>query len=154
MEETSGNWYQVRYRGRIGWVSADYVCRGNLSRTPQSNSRNKTRLTMYTVIGVGPTVYKTKTVYVSATRPVSDIVGKLLKEGIVPERVGLIGYKVTVRNRIATINFITNRLGLGTLTTSEGEELYGSLNKTLTENSQLNIDKVVIFEDGINPQDL
>ena len=29
---SSGNWYKVRYRGRIGWVSGDYVCRGNSSR--------------------------------------------------------------------------------------------------------------------------
>ena len=93
-------------------------------------------------------MYKAKTVYVSATRPVRDIVGKLLKEGIVPERVGLIGYKVTVRNRVATINFRTNRLGFGTLANGEWEALYGSLNKTLTENSQLNINKIVILHNG------
>ena len=30
---SSGNWYQVRYRGRIGWVSRDYVCRsGTIGR--------------------------------------------------------------------------------------------------------------------------
>ena len=25
---SSGNWYKVSYRGRIGWVSGDFVCRG------------------------------------------------------------------------------------------------------------------------------
>lgn len=25
---SSGNWYQVNYQGRIGWVSRDFVCRG------------------------------------------------------------------------------------------------------------------------------
>ena len=27
---SSGNWYKVRYRGRIGWVSGDFVCRGGV----------------------------------------------------------------------------------------------------------------------------
>ena len=150
---SSGNWYKVRYRGRIGWVSRDFVCRGNLYQTPQSNSRNKTRLTMY--IATDYQRFKTKIVYVSATRPITDVVGKLLKQGILPNRVRLIDYKVTVRNRVATINFITarNSRSIASAASTPSFILYGSLEKTLTENSQLNIDKVVIFEDGVNPQE-
>ncbi len=150
-----GNWYNVRHRGQVGWVSGDFVCRGNSSQTPQSNSRNKIRLRMYIVTDVYPNVYKTKTVYVSATRPVTDIVGRLLKEGILPNRIRPTGYKVTVRNRVATINFIIGRysIGLGSLATGESDRLEGSLNKTLTENYQLNIDKIVILQNGRDPQD-
>ena len=142
---SSGNWYKVRYRGRIGWVSRDFVCRGN--------SRNKTRLTMYIATANYP-VFKTKTVYVSATRPIIDIIGKLLKERILPDRVRSVGYKVTVRNRVATVDFrlARNSRSIGS---ASGSELFrlDSLEKTLTENSQLNIDKVLIFENGVNPQD-
>lgn len=31
---SSGNWYKVRYRGRIGWVSRDYVCGGSQPSQP------------------------------------------------------------------------------------------------------------------------
>lgn len=143
---SSGNWYKVRYRGRIGWVSGDFVCRGN--------SKNKIRLTMY--IGTAWWTYKTKTVYVSATRPITDVVGKLLKQDILPPGVRLINYKVTVRNRIATINLITGRnsRGLASASSTSSFVLYGSLEKTLTENSQLNINKIVILQNGIDPQKL
>ncbi|MEO1432434.1 MAG: SH3 domain-containing protein [Cyanobacteria bacterium J06633_8] len=37
---SSGNWYKVNYKGRIGWVSGDYVCKGNSSRpTRKTNSK-------------------------------------------------------------------------------------------------------------------
>ncbi|GEM_PF-2796135 len=143
-----GNWHNVRYRGQIGWVSRDFVCRGNSPRTSQSNSRNKIRLTMY--INMYDGVYRTKTVYVSATRPVTDIVGKVLKEKyILPSGVRLIDYKVTVRNRIARIYFIVdpNARSIGSAASSEIDKLE-SLNATLTRNSQLNINKVVLFENG------
>ncbi|MEO1432433.1 MAG: SH3 domain-containing protein [Cyanobacteria bacterium J06633_8] len=137
---SSGNWYKVRYRGRIGWVSGDFVCSGN--------SRNKIRLTMY--INMYDGVYQTKTVYVSATRPVTDIVGKVLKEKYVfPRGIRLIDYKVTVRNRIARIYFIADESAksFASLASSEMVKLE-SLNATLTRNSQLNINKVVLFVNG------
>jgi len=37
---SKGNWYKVNYKGRIGWVSGDFVCRGNSSRpVGRRNSR-------------------------------------------------------------------------------------------------------------------
>ena len=140
-----GNWSKVNYRGRIGWVSRDFVCTGN--------SRNQTRLTMY--IATHTFRYKTKTVYVSRRRPVSDIVGKLLKERILPYGVRLIGYKVTVRNRVATVDLrvAPNSRSIASAASTPSFLLYGSLEKTLTESSELNIDKVVLFENGVNPQE-
>ena len=121
-----GNWYKVRHRGRIGWVSGDFVCRGNSSQIPQLNSKNKIRLTMY--IGTAWWTYKTKTVYVSATRPITDVVGKLLKQGILPHRVRLTGYKVTVRNRVATVDLklARNSRSIASAASTPSFVLYGS----------------------------
>ncbi|MEO1432969.1 MAG: SH3 domain-containing protein [Cyanobacteria bacterium J06633_8] len=150
---SSGNWYKVRYRGRIGWVSGDFVCRGNSSQNSQFNSKNKIRITMYVPnIKSSNYYFETKTVYVSATRPVRDIVGKLIKENIFDGfSFRVINYKVTVNNRVARINFITDSKptghGIHSATTTQSFSLE-SLHKTLTKNSKLNIDKVMLYENG------
>ena len=73
----------------------------------------------------------------------------MLKEKyIIPSGVRLIDYKVTVRNRIARINFITGRNSRPFNPASSEIDKLESLNATLTRNSQLNINKVVLFVNG------
>ncbi|MEO1374156.1 MAG: GerMN domain-containing protein [Cyanobacteria bacterium J06635_10] len=111
---------------------------------------HKIKLTMY-IPDSGLLGYETKTVYVSAITPATDIVGKMLKQdNILPSGVRLIDYKVTINNnRVAKINMTTDPNSRQIFSAASAEVFQlGSLNETLTKNSRLNINKVELTENG------
>ncbi|MEM9926630.1 MAG: hypothetical protein AAF915_23240 [Cyanobacteria bacterium P01_D01_bin.50] len=120
------------------------------TKAQTNTTSQKIKLTMY-IPDSGLLGYETKTVYVSATTPATDIVGKMLKqEKILPSDVRLIDYRVAINNnRVAKINVITDPDSRQIFSAASAEIfVLASLNETLIKNSRLNIKKVKLTENG------
>lgn len=90
------------------------------------------------------------TVSVPAEKPATGIVSKIIEQQDTGD-FSLSGYRVSVKNRIATVDFRISpdsKRQLVSLSQCEQFTLFGSLRKSLTSNAQLNIKKVRFTERG------
>ncbi len=91
-----------------------------------------------------------QTVSVSAKKAIADAVGKTLAK-INTKDLNLSGYRVNVKNRIATIDLRISTQSprqLVSLSNCEQLALFGSLRKTLTSHSQWHIQEVYFTQQG------
>jgi hypothetical protein len=89
-------------------------------------------------------------VSVPAEEPATGIVGKIIEQQDTGD-FNLSGYRVSVKNRVATVDLRISpesKRQLVSLSHCEQFALFGSLRKTLTTNAQLNIKKVRFTERG------
>lgn len=89
-------------------------------------------------------------VSVPAEKPVTGAVGKIIEERDTGD-VSLSGYRVNVKNGIATVDLRLSpqsKRQLVSLSSCEQFALFGSLRKTLTSNTQWNIKEVRFTERG------
>ncbi|QSJ19199.1 GerMN domain-containing protein [Nostoc sp. UHCC 0702] len=89
-------------------------------------------------------------VSVAAEKPVTGAVGKIIEERDTGD-VSLSGYRVNVKNGIATVDLrlsSQSKRQLASLSSCEQFALFGSLRKTLTSNTQWNIKEVRFTERG------
>ncbi|MBD2606144.1 sporulation/spore germination protein [Scytonema hofmannii FACHB-248] len=90
------------------------------------------------------------TVSVPAEEPATGIVSKIIEKQDTGD-FDLSGYRISVKNRIATVDFRISpesKRQLVSLSHCEQFALFGSLRKSLTSNAQLNIKKVRFTERG------
>jgi len=90
------------------------------------------------------------TVSVPAEEPSKGIVGKIIEQQDTGD-FDLSGYRVSVKNRIATVDLRVSpksKRQLVSLSQCEQFALFGSISKSLTSNAQLNIKKVRFTERG------
>lgn len=90
------------------------------------------------------------TVSVPASEPATGIVGKIIEQQDTGD-FNLSGYRVNVKNRIATVDLRVSpdsKRQLVSLSHCEQFALFGSLRKSLTSNAQLNIKQVRFTERG------
>jgi hypothetical protein len=90
------------------------------------------------------------TVSVPAEEPATGIVSKIIDQQDTAD-LNLSGYRVSVKNRIATVDLRISpdsKRQLVSLSQCEQFTLFGSLRKSLTSNAQLNIKKVRFTERG------
>ena len=115
----------------------------------------KIQLWMYSNIDSTCENYVPTKVWVSANSPATDMVGRILKKekekgGRMPM---LKSYRVIISNsRVATVDFrisSQSQIRFSSFSSCERANLFGSLEETLTKNSQLNIREVIFTEDGI-----
>lgn len=91
-------------------------------------------------------------VTVGAQEPITSAVGKVLEQRDTAD-FSLSGYRVNVKNGVATIDLRVSpesKRQLASLSSCEQFALFGSLRKTLTSNSQWNIEEVRFTEKGEN----
>ena len=89
-------------------------------------------------------------VSVPAEKPVTSAVGKIIEERDTGD-VSLSGYRVNVKNGIATVDLRLSpqsKRQLASLSSCEQFALFGGLRKTLTSNTQWNIKEVRFTERG------
>lgn len=115
------------------------------------NPANTISLTIYRPDSQCDTLVPEK-VEVSAASPVTAAVGKVLEQNSSSD-FDLAGYRVNLNpnNRVATIDFRLSpdtRRQFVSLSTCEQFALFGSLRKTLTDNSQFNIKDVRFTQQG------
>ncbi|MBW4480391.1 MAG: sporulation/spore germination protein [Tolypothrix brevis GSE-NOS-MK-07-07A] len=90
------------------------------------------------------------TVSVPAEEPATGIVSKIIEQQDTGD-FNLSGYRVSVKNRLATVDFRISpesKRQFVSLSHCEQFALFGSLRKSLTSNAQLNIKKVRFTERG------
>lgn len=90
------------------------------------------------------------TVSVPASEPATGIVSKIIEQQDTGD-FNLSGYRVSVKNRIATVDLRVSpdsKRQLVSLSQCEQFALFGSLRKSLTSNAQLNIKQVRFTERG------
>jgi Sporulation and spore germination len=90
------------------------------------------------------------TVSVPAEEPAKGIVGKIIEQQDTGD-FDLSGYRVSVKNRLATVDLRISpesKRQLVSLSHCEQFALFGSITKSLTSNAQLNIKKVRFTERG------
>lgn len=121
------------------------------SPTPTPTPTPTITLNIYRVDSQCETLVPEK-VAVSATTPVTDAVGKVLAEASSAD-FDLAGYRVNLnlQTRVATIDFRLSpdsERQFVSLSMCEQFALFGSLRKTLTDNSQLKIKAVRFTEQG------
>lgn len=128
---------------------------------PLNSTSNRTTSTGQSIKTIPISIYRadsqcqtlvSEKVAVPAASPVNAVVGTVLKEAASGD-FDLAGYRVNVNanSRIATVDLRLSpdsRRNFASLSTCEQFALFGSLRKTLTANSQLNIKDVHFTQQG------
>lgn len=128
---------------------------------PLNSTSNRTTSTDQSIKTIPISIYRadsqcqtlvSEKVAVPAASPVNAVVGTVLKEAASGD-FDLAGYRVNVNanSRIATVDLRLSpdsRRNFASLSTCEQFALFGSLRKTLTDNSQLNIKDVRFTKQG------